>query len=45
MTSIQEKIIQAKLGLLELAKQPGSVLRASYVMGYRRDSFYRVNGL
>jgi hypothetical protein len=45
MTITQEKIIEAKLRLLELAKQPGSVLQASYVMGYRRDSFYRVNGL
>ncbi len=41
MTSIQEKIIKPKLGLLELAKQLGSVSQACKVMGYSRDSFYR----
>ncbi|MCV6598692.1 MAG: helix-turn-helix domain-containing protein, partial [Mangrovicoccus sp.] len=41
MTSIQEKIIKPKLGLLELAKQLGSVSQACNVMGYSRDSFYR----
>ena len=41
MTSIQEKIIKPKLGLLELAKQLGSVSQACKVMGYLRDSFYR----
>ena len=39
MTSIQEKIIKPKLGLLELAKQLGSVSQACNVMGYSRDSF------
>ena len=45
MTSIQEKIIKPKLGLLELAKQLGSVSQACKVMGYSRDSFYRFRDL
>jgi molybdenum-dependent DNA-binding transcriptional regulator ModE len=45
MTSIQEKIIKPKLGLLELAKQFGSVSQASKVMGCSRDSFYRFKEL
>ena len=36
-----QKIIRAKAGLLELAKQLGSVTQACRVMGYSRDSFYR----
>ena len=45
MTNIQEKIIKPKLGLLELAKQLGSVSQACNVMGYSRDSFYRFKAL
>lgn len=45
MTSIQEKIIKPKLGLLELDKQLGSVSQACNVMGYLRDSFYRFKEL
>ena len=45
MTSIQEKIIKPKLGLLELAKQLGSVSQACNVMGCSRDSFYRFKEL
>ena len=41
MTSIQEKIIKLKRGLLNLAKQLGSVSQACNVMGYWRNSFYR----
>jgi len=41
----EQKIIKNKLGLLELAKQLGSVSRACKVMGYSRDSFYRFKQL
>lgn len=41
MRSNQEKIIKLKLGLLELARQIGSVSHACKVMGSGRDSFYR----
>ena len=34
------KIIRAKVGLLELAKQLGNVSQACKMMGYSRDSFY-----
>lgn len=43
--SQEQKIIKAKLGLLELAKQLGSVSQACKVMGYSRDSFYRFKDL
>lgn len=45
MTSVAEKIIKPKLGLLELAKQLGNVSQACNVMGYSRDSFYRFKQL
>jgi transposase InsO family protein len=44
MTTAQ-KIIRTKVGLLELAKQLGSVAQACRVMGYSRDSFYRFQEL
>lgn len=45
MTSIAQKIIKPKLGLLELAKQLGNVSQACKVMGYSRDTFYRYQEL
>jgi hypothetical protein len=41
----EQKIIRAKVGLLELAKQLGNVSRASKMMGYSRASFYRFKKL
>lgn len=41
----EQKIIRAKVGLLELAKQLGNVSQACKVMGYSRDSFYRFQEL
>src|SRR5215472_8660820 len=40
-----QKIIRAKVGLLELAKQLGNVSQACKMMGYSRDSFYRFRKL
>ncbi len=40
-----QKVIRAKLGLLELAKQLGNVSRACKLLGYSRDSFYRFKEL
>src|SRR5712671_4197539 len=41
----ERKVIRAKVGLLELAKQLGNVSQASKIMGYSRDSFYRFQEL
>lgn len=40
-----QKIIRARVGLPELAKQLGNVSRACIMMGHSRDSFYRVKEL
>ena len=36
-----QKVIRAKAGLLELARQLGNVSQACKMMGYSRDSFHR----
>ena len=41
----ERKIIKAKVGLLELAKQLGNVSQACKMLGYSRDSFYRFKEL
>ena len=41
----EQKIIRAKVGLLELAQQLGNVSQACKMMGYSRDSFYRFKDL
>jgi hypothetical protein len=41
----EQKIIRAKVGLLDLAKQLGNVSQACKMMGYSRDSFYRFKQL
>lgn len=45
MTTLAQKIIKPKLGLIELAKELGNVSKACNVMGYSRDSFYRFKSL
>lgn len=43
--TLEQKIIKNKLGLLNLAKELGSVSKACKVFGYSRDSFYRFKEL
>jgi transposase InsO family protein len=40
-----QKIIKARVGLLELARQLGNVSEACNIMGYSRDTFYRYKEL
>jgi winged helix-turn helix protein len=41
----EQKIIRAKVGVLELAKQLGNVSKACQLMGSSRDSFCRFKEL
>lgn len=41
----ESKLIKTKLGLLQLAEQLGNVSKACKIMGYSRDSFYRLQEL
>ena len=41
-TSDKQKVIKNKLGLLKFAETLGNVSDACRVMGYSRDSFYRM---
>lgn len=42
---VQTKLIKNKLGLLNLAEHLGNISQACKVMGYSRDSFYRIQEL
>lgn len=41
----EQKLIKSKLGILDLARQLGNVSQACKIMGYSRDSFYRIKDL
>jgi hypothetical protein len=41
----ESKLIKSKLGLLRLAEHLGNVSQACTVIGYSRDSFYRIKEL
>lgn len=41
MSSVPQKVIKHKVGLLNLAAELGNVSRACKVMGFSRDTFYR----
>lgn len=41
----ETKLIKTKLGLINLAEQLGNVSQACRLMGYSRDSFYRIKEL
>jgi transposase InsO family protein len=42
---VETKLIKTKVGLLNLAKKLGNVSEACRIMGYSRDSFYRLKEL
>ena len=41
----ESKLIKTRLGLINLAEQLGNVSQACRIMGYSRDSFYRIKEL
>lgn len=41
----ESKLIKSKLGLLRLAEELGNVSQACHIVGYSRDSFYRIKRL
>lgn len=41
MYQCNQKVIQNKVGLLNLAEELGNISKACKVMGYSRDTFYR----
>ncbi len=41
----EQKVIRNKMGLLNLAEQIGNVKKACHIMGYSRDSYYRLKEL
>ena len=43
--TIEQKLIKNKLGLLELSTYLNNVSEACRVMGYSRDTFYRVTSV
>ena len=43
--NLETKLINNKLGLLNLAEQLGNVSQACKTLGYSRDSFYRIKEL
>jgi len=43
--STDAKLIKTELGLLNLAEQLGNVSQVCQMMGYSRDSFYRIKDL
>ena len=43
--STESKLIKTKLGLINLAEHLGNVSQACRMMGYSRDSFYRIKEL
>jgi len=45
VTMNERKVLRGNVGLPDLARQPGDVSQACEVMGYSRDSFYRLRDL
>jgi transposase InsO family protein len=41
----EAKLVKTKLGLLQLAEKLGNISQACKIMGYSRDSFYRIKQL